>query len=445
MVLGLQQRGRLVAITAAGQDGDVDIMPIAEISCRDWRRIACVLVLFAATSNAAERPVSDQVTLRSGLKLRGVLFEQSDKSLTLLVSAKSLSGTNAKFHQTSRQQNLEAHQAGLEQTIQRLRAEQPRAGDAAVAAFLTQQREDTEAELAKADNFDPPFLWLTLTSKEIARVEPASAEHRPLLAWAWMEHLDRAETLSADELTRALKARNVSPIGWPLPFIEQLPVREQSDDEWAVRRALIEYAIGQPLEFQGTGDVLARAGSERAQADVGQLLVELLRSQLQAQLGDLLGDGKPARNAAADNDARKESLRKAIQTAELENRSGFRVTRLDLAGDFQQATVTTQFVARLADGSWRTVFQHAERADAKQARPDIEKRIQEDPQVKQVLELTRQLGLTAEGQIQQALRFGAATMTAQQAANGQFAAFRDIYSASLLRPPLAVQPDKSRR
>ena len=84
------------------------------------------------------------------------------------------------------------------------------------------------------------------------------------------------------------------------------------------------------------------------------------------------------------------------------------------------------------------VFQHTERADAKQARPEIEKRIQDDPQVKQVLELTRQLGLTAEGQIQQAIRFGAATMTAQQACDREFAAFRDIYQSSLVRPPLSV-------
>ena len=172
--------------------------------------------------------------------------------------------------------------------------------------------------------------------------------------------------------------------------------------------------------------------------------IELLKGQLQSQLGDLLGEAKPVKKAA-DNAARSESLKKAIQTAESEKRTGFRITRLELASDFQQATVTTQFVGRLADGSWRTVFQHSERADAKQARPDIEKRIQDDPQVKQVLELTRQLGLTAEGQIQQAIRFGAATMTAQQTCDREFAAFRDIYVSSLSKPPLTIPSDKVSR
>ena len=400
-----------------------------------WWSIA--LAVIGSAAHAADRPASDHVTLRNGSKLRGVVFEQSDQSLTLLVSAKSLAATNAKLSQPTRQQNVDAHTAGFEQAMRRLKADRPPAASPAVEAFLQQQLDDAEAELAKADDFAPEFLWMTLPMKEVARIEPSTPEHRQLLAWAWTEQLDRAETRSADELSRDLKVRNVSPVGWPLPFIERLPVRKQSDDEWTARLALADYALGKRLDFQGTGDVLARAGQEVQAAEMGLLLVEMLKGQLQSQLGDLLGDAKPVKRGT-DNAARAESLNKAIQTAESERRTGFRVTRLELAGDFQQVTVTTQLMARLADGSWRTIFQHTERTDAKQARPEIEKRIQDDPQVKQVLELTRQLGLTAEGQIQQAIRFGAATMTAQQACDREFAAFRDIYLSSLVRPPLSV-------
>jgi hypothetical protein len=396
--------------------------------------MALVLCSLTATTDAADRVAGDHIVLRNGSKLRGVLFEQSDKSVTLLVSAKWLSTTNTKLHQSSRPETVAANKSGLEQAVQRLKAEPPPAGEA-VAAFLKQQLEDAQVELAKADDFEPEFLWLTLPMKEVARVDAATPEHRQLLTWAWAEKLDRAEARSADDLSRDLKARNVSPIGWPLPFIERLPVREQTDNEWAARRALVEYALGTRLDFQGTGDVLARTGRD-AQADAGPLLVELLRQQLQSQFGDLLGE-RPAKNGR-DKAAKSESLAKAIQTAESEKRSGFRATRLELASDLQQATVTTQFVARLADGSWRTVFQHTERADAKQARPEIEKRIQDDPQVKKVLDLTRQLGVAGDGQIQQAIRFGAATMTAQQTCDREFAAFRDVYLPSMVRPTLSV-------
>ena len=399
-----------------------------------WLRIAVILTAVTSTAHAADRLAGDHLTLRNGSKLRGVLFEQSDKSVTVLVSAKWLSMTNAKLHQTAQPQTVAAHKAGLEQAVQRLTAEPPPAGEA-VAAFLKQQLEDAQAELDKADDFEPEFLWLTLPMKDVARVDAATPEHRQLLTWAWAEGLDRAEARSVEDLSRDLKARSVSPVGWPLPFIERLPAREQTDNEWAARRALVEYALGSRLDFQGTGDVLARTGKE-AQADAGPLLVELLRQQLQSQFGDLLGE-RPAKNGR-DNAAKAESLAKAIQTADTEKRNGFRVTRLDLAIELQQATVTTQFVARLADGSWRTVFQHTERADAKQARPEIEKRIQDDPQVKKVLELTRQLGVAGDAQIQQAIRFGAATMTAQQSCDREFATFRDVYLPSMVRPTLSV-------
>ena len=412
-------------------------MSAPRMSLRLWLQIAVVFLTFAATTHAADRLAGDLITLRNGSRLRGVLFEQSDKSITLLVSAKWLSTANAKLLQPAKQQNIETHMAGLEQALRRLKTVRPPAGNGALEAFLRQQADDVEAELAKAEGFQPEFLWLTLPKNDVARVEVSTLEHRQLLAWAWVEEVDRAESRWAEELSRDLKARNVSPVGWPFPFIERLPAREQSDDEWAARLALTEYALGKPLDFQGTGDVLARAGREIQQADVAQLLAELLRGQLQSQLGDLLNEGKPTKKSA-DNAARADSLKKVIQIAESEKRLGFRATRLDLAGDIQQATVTTQFVARLADGSWRTVFQYSERADAAKTRPEIEKRIQDDPQVKQVLELTRQIGLTAEAQIQQAIRFGAATMTAQQACDSQFASFRDVYRLSFVRPPLSV-------
>ncbi len=411
-------------------------MPVSKRNHRLWLQIAVVLVTFAAPADAADRLAGDLVSLRNGSKLRGVLFEQSDKSITLLVSAKWLSATNAKLHQTSRSQTISANRAGLEQAVRRLTAQPPPAGDAAVAAFLEQQLQEVQAELAKADKFDPDLLWQMLSMKDVARVDATTPEYRQLLTWAWTEGLDRAETRSVEEILRDLKARNVSPVGWPLSFIERVPAREQTENEWAARRALVDYSLGQRLDFQGTGDVLARAG-KKAQADVGQLLVGLLRQQLQSNFGDLLGEPRHAKNGR-DNTAKVESLAKAIQTAESEKQNGFRVTRLELASDFQQATVTTQFVARLADGSWRTIFQHTERADAKQARPEIEKRIQDDPQVKKVLDLTRQLGVAADEQIQQAIRFGAATVAAQQSCDREFAAFRDVYLPSIVKPTLSI-------
>lgn len=411
-------------------------MPILNTDLRHWRRFVFVLVAITSIANGADRPAGDLVTLRSGSKLRGVLFEQSPQSLTLLVSAKWLSAANAKLHQTARPQTIAANKLGLERAIRRLKSE-PLPAEVAVAAFFEQQLEDAQAELAKVETFDPEFLWVTLPMKDVARVEASTAVQRQLLTWAWTEQVDRAENRSEDELIRELKARNVSPTGWPLALIERLPVRDQADEEWVARRALIEYALGPKLDFQGTNDVLARTDKD-APVDAVPLLVEMLSKQLQSQFADLFAEPGVGKGARGDANASKtESLRKAVQTAESEKRTGIRVTRIEFTGDFQQASISTEFIARLGKDSWRPVFQHTERVDAKQARPEAEQRVQNDPRVKQVLDLTRQLGVGADDQVQQAIRFGAATMTAQQVCNSRFAAFRDAYLISLVRPPLS--------
>ena len=186
-------------------------MRVRKSNLPQWLRIGLFLLTVTSAALGADRPVADQVTLKNGSKLRGVLMDQSDKSLTLLVSAKWLSATNAKLHQTARQHTIAANTAGLEQAVRRLKAEPPPVGNAALAAFLKQQSDDAEAFLEKADDFEPDFLWLSLSMKDVARVEAASPEHRQLLTWAWTEGLDRAETRSSEELSRELKARDVSP------------------------------------------------------------------------------------------------------------------------------------------------------------------------------------------------------------------------------------------
>ncbi len=386
---------------------------------------------------ATTRPVVDQVAVRGGPKLRGMLFAQrADKSVTLLVSAKWLKGTNAEWLATQKRKTLDDHSLALQQAVERLDRELAVEHPDALRAFLKQQRDETQEDLDNVEKFEPEFVWITLTAREVERVEPATAERRQLLAWAWTEKLDRAETRDADDLQKELKARAVEPVSWPLSFVERLPARDQTDDEWSARLAIADYSMSTPLDFQGTNDVLVRAGRD-IQADLAPLLVNMLRKQLQSQLGDLFGEPRtavPKNNKAALT----ESLKTAIQAADVEKHRSFRATRMQQSEDISAVTVTTQFVARMSDGSWEVVFQHAERTDAKQARPDLEKRIQQDPQVKKAFDLTRQLGGAADEQIQQAIRFGAATMTAQSTCDREFASFRDRYLKSLTKPPLNI-------
>ena len=75
---------------------------------------SCSVSSFAAdrpkAAAAAVRSVVDQVAVRGGPKLRGMLFAQAeDKSVTLLVSAKWLKSTNAESFAKQQRKTLDAH------------------------------------------------------------------------------------------------------------------------------------------------------------------------------------------------------------------------------------------------------------------------------------------------------------------------------------------------
>jgi hypothetical protein len=133
-------------------------------------------------------------------------------------------------------------------------------------------------------------------------------------------------------------------------------------------------------------------------------------------------------------------LAAASEAAKAADVDGFRVTRVDQDIEARRVEVETRFVARLPDGSWRTVWQHVEKTDASKPRPEIEQQIMQDPQVGKALDLVRSIGLGAEDQIKLAIRFGAATMESQKAADSRFYQFRDRYIRRLDGPVLRVTP-----
>jgi hypothetical protein len=116
------------------------------------------------------------------------------------------------------------------------------------------------------------------------------------------------------------------------------------------------------------------------------------------------------------------------------------VTRVEQNLDAKRVEVETRFVARIPGSSWTTIWQHVEKADASKPRPEAEQQIMQDPQVRSALELIRSVGLGAEEQVTLAIRFGAATMEAQNAADRRFFQFRDRYVRRLDGPVLRVAP-----
>jgi hypothetical protein len=408
------------------------------------RRILVRLAILVATCCEAGRdaplvaagPLAvDVVSLKSGKSHRGaILARRADGSVVMAVSRAWLQKADPKeFARQSRTEN-ESQQAAWTQTrdrIEKLLADPPESRS--LNFFLKQELPRLEQQLKAESPTELPFFILEIPGSHVAKLVPAPPDRQRIAQFAWKEGVKGVETRPAADLRKDLIAAEVDVDG-PLPDLSDLlPAREQSEAEWSARLAIVEYTLGESLDFQGIGDSLVRTGGEGQELDLAVLLPKLLTSQVDSLFGDLLDPGaKPKAQPSPHPNA----LKPAIAIAEKHQQLGFRVTRLDLNAERLAVTVHTEFVAHLGDGKWEAVWKHVESADGSKVRADAEKRIANDPQVKTVLESLK--GFGADDAVTQAIRVGAATMAAQQAADAKFYEFRDRYVKRLDGPPLFV-------
>jgi hypothetical protein len=278
-------------------------------------------------------------------------------------------------------------------------------------------------------------MLIEIPGVRVDRVQLAPLERKQIVLLAWLDNLDHPETRSVADLKRELESKNVA-LDQQVDLFDRLAPGLQSDGEWAQRQALTEYLYRKPLDFQGMGDALfATSGGAKA-PKAEELIATVLNQQLNSQLADLLGT-PGAKPAEGDWTA------KPARTAEAEGVNGFHVTRLKLDALNKRGEVEGRFLARTADGRWETVWRSVQAANATKARPDVEKRIMNDPQVKQAMALLQVAGVDAQGtEFQSAIRLGAGVMEAQQATDSQFLTFRDRYTEHLDGPPFPRAPSR---
>lgn len=383
----------------------------------------------------ASQSVVDSVSLKTGKVIRGAVVKADPSgSVSMAVSREWLQHANPELFYKVTSKEAEHRKLVNEQLRDRVKGllatppDEPR-----LVFFLKQELQRAEQQLADGKGTKPPqFVWVDLDHDSTAKLTRASSERQRVAMWAWSEQLANVETRDLADLQRELKQRMIDSNVAPPDISDRLAPRLQDDREWAARQAIVNYALNKPLDFQGTGDVLIRSDADRKAVDLGPVLSKVLKSQVDNLLKDLLGDGRP--NDLPGND--REWFKSAAVDAESASARGFRATRVDVKVDKSQATVQTVFVAQMPKGNWEIVWSHVETQDATKPRADIEAKISGDPQVKQVLETVKALGAGADDQVRQAVRFGAATMAAQQAADAKFFEFRDRYVNHLDGPPL---------
>lgn len=403
-----------------------------------------------------KRLAVDCVTVEDGPRLLGHLLDRgADGALVVAVQRDWLAGRFPAYLTTIEKEAAELRLAQARQLPERIRrwieqrdvpAAHDNVVDQGLVHVLKEQLERADAELKaleknvgtdeKADGEEvstevSQFVLVSVPSDEVQFVYVQPAQHRRIALFAWQQRFRDVEERSALALARELQEAGVS-LNQPVNLADRFPSTPDDDRQWAARQAIFEHAVGRRLDFQGIGETLFRTDHEAGPPDLERLLTELLQTQLQQGVLELLGaDAKP--------DVPQRRFDVAITAAEREDKLGFRVTRLahDVAGG--QARVEVCFVARMPDGSWETIWQHSESADATVARSELEQQIAEDPRVQQVFGVLDSLAGAEGARLREsALRFAAATMAAQEKARTTFLEFRGLYAQRLDRPPLRV-------
>jgi hypothetical protein len=406
--------------------------------------LGCLVVqgrsLLAESAPTLAELAVDQVTLKHGPRLLGAVFDRTkDGSLTIAVSRAWLKKSQPKYHDACAAEAAVERREALEQLRDRLLEwSQRRTDDTRLEFFLKKQTERVDRALPEKESDttspgDGDFLLISLTPAKFQRVFIQPPSRKQVAIVAWREGLTDVEARSARNLEKELQKKGIEPAKERVDLSDRLPTRKQSETEWAARQALVEYEYRKAVDFQGTGELVVRTGEGAKAPAAGELLVGVLKEQISAALSDLQTD-----SAAVKSKPKSQAwLKSAIDTAEEERACGFRVTRVapDISGN--GASVETRFVARLAADRWETIWRHTETVDSAGAEKDRIERIARDPQIKQVLELIRAAGLgEGEAQLHAALRYGAATMQAQEGADARFAEFRNRYLERLEGPPL---------
>lgn len=379
--------------------------------------------------------VVDVVTLKSGLKLRGAVVERdTNGDLRFVCSTSWLRQHAAALYQ----QQVRDYQQQLPQIIaenlERIDAWLPETSPGSrIQIFLQQERARLKHDLDIAEPRLPEFCWLTLLAEDITKFRSPSKESQRIALWAWHEHLPDVESRSAAALKRELEGRQISLAGPAPDLSEQLPPLPQTEEEWAARRALLEYALQKPLDLQGMGTKLYVTEPGKA-VDIGTLLPDILSREVKRLTDDLLG--LPAAAPEPDQAWRMNAIRLAHQQLV----HGVRVTRLLISGS-NQIRIESDFLAEISPDHWETIWSDAQQGDPHVRRPDLEAQIANDPQLKKILEAVTAISPDAEAQLQTAMQVGSATQVALAASNAAFFRFRDRYLRHLDRPYLPLQKD----
>lgn len=359
----------------------------------------------------------DMLRLQTGERLYGFILDTNEAQIEFAVESQWLEKTYPELAASQVEDLQQNSAAATAQLLQRIDTwMQERAGDQDLLAFLASERQRL-AERSEQPLKTPRFLRLNLPRTELRDIARQPADRRQIAGLAYMHGLENVIGTPTSLLQKELEQRGIDVRTTPVDLSQDLPPDgKQSDQQWAVRVALVEFQLREPLEFQGTGTTFVRKGAE---IEISQLFGTMLAggdslNQLQ-QLGADLGLPEFT-NREIDRDW----WSSIAQEAEREDFRGALVMRLQPNSMAERAVVEAVFLARQSAGEWLPALTFRVEEIASQQPAERVQQLKADPSVQQALQLMEGLGIVSGERLDQALRFGAATHAALGRAQGEF-------------------------
>ena len=401
--------------------------------------VATILVCqpsFAKQNQAGVEPkrlAVDVVSVRGVGRIHGIVLEQNQKAVSIVVRRKWLKETRPDFwkqHQEAEKKQLSAGREKVKLRIEQWRSELEGEEGEAISEFL----DDNEKMLGLDKPLDLsqlPFTIVSVDDESKRKVYLQSEDRHRLAGIGWFEKVEGVETMNAKVLKRKLVERKIDIESYQLKLGNQIPPMVESDEKWAARKALIEFALLPRLEYQGIGDSYFRRGANVSPLQaLQQMMMQGGRgfSQLD-QLGKELG--LPEFQDRRTKSEKQSWLKKMVKTAEKEGRHSFSVSKL-IQGNTVSVSTTLYFKA--ADAMWYPLkeFSSVEKL-SDQSSDDVDQLMQ-DPQVARVAEMAKQFGVGKQGLLEEAIRSGVATKKALEKSMSDMDEFVDRYSYELDNP-----------
>lgn len=407
------------------------------------------IVMVGAVSSAfgqardQSRLAVDVINLKSHKQIRGfVLSAKATEEVRVAVSREWLEkeapdtflkdqeaamqeDLNAKLHLRDRLKNLINKPAQINDPAHVL--------NGAFLFFVRKELERIESEIENPPDDECQFLVLKIKPAAVSGINVASEANRRIAIWSWHERLSDIELRKPSSLVTELKSKKIDPALIPPDLASRFYATDESEDQWRMRRAIVSQQLDQPIEFQGSGDVMIQLGNDK-RPDTASLMGQMMQSQMNSLLQELSGNTKKLTPNKLDD---ADWTKSAISQAEKIKASYFRATNVRMDRAQASANVESAFLAKLESGRWILVWHSSTDQSASQQKEDTIKRIANDPQVKAIQTQFEALGIAGAG-LDQAIQMGAATMTAQRMVNDEFQQFVERHLKQLNSPPILM-------